>query len=66
MSDMSLAKFPKKEPVIENSTQLDKAAWAVLVAKYHTPSTWKSIGQVVNTLIPFFSVMGPHGPEPEL
>jgi omega-6 fatty acid desaturase (delta-12 desaturase) len=40
---------------ITNSfTKPDKTTWAALVAKYQTPNTWKSIGQVGNTFVPFF------------
>src|SRR5262245_51908660 len=54
MSDPSLAKFPKKEPNIKNVTPLDKSTWTALVAKYQTPSPWRSINQVTNSFIPFF------------
>ncbi len=46
--------FSKKALYTDSSTKPDKTAWTALVAKYQTPSAWKSIGQAGNTFIPFF------------
>jgi len=58
--------FLKKESYFDNSTKPDKTAWTALVARYQTPSLWKSIGQAVNTFLPFFWVMVFNGSQPEL
>ena len=46
--------FSKKALYTDSSSKPDKTAWTALVAKYQTPSAWKSIGQAGNTFIPFF------------
>lgn len=43
----------KKELYLDRSTKPDKTTWTALVAKYQTSNPWQSIGQAVNTFIPF-------------
>ena len=45
-----------KELYLGSAPKPGKTAWASLVAKYQSPSAWKSIGQVANSFIPFFLV----------
>lgn len=47
-------KISKKELDVVKTIKPNKTTWAALVAKYQIPNTWKSIGQVGNTFIPFF------------
>lgn len=44
----------KKEIYANRSTPPDRTNWAALVAPYQTPNRWKSVGQAINTFIPFF------------
>ncbi len=49
-----MTKLPKKKLNSDNLNKPDKTTWTALMAQYQTPNTWQSIGQVVNTFIPFF------------
>lgn len=46
--------FSKKELYLDSSTKPDKTTWTALIGKYQTSNPWHSIGQAVNTFIPFF------------
>lgn len=45
--------FSTKELYLDNSTKPDKTTWAALIGKYQTSPPWRSVGQAVNTFIPF-------------
>lgn len=47
-----MTQFSKVE--LRSDRKPNKATWAALVARYQISNTWKSIGQVGNTFIPFF------------
>jgi len=51
-----MTKFSKKDLYLDKVTKPDKITWTALMAQYQTSHTWKSIGQVSNTFIPFFLV----------
>ncbi len=54
MSKAKTRKSPKKQTNSGSVDRPDPRTWANLVAQYQTPSTRKSIWQVVNTFVPFF------------
>jgi omega-6 fatty acid desaturase (delta-12 desaturase) len=39
---------------LDHSTKPDKTTWTALIAKYQTSSPWQSVGQALNSFIPFF------------
>lgn len=39
---------------VGGSSKPEKSTWTTLVARYHTPSTWRSTWQVITTFVPFF------------
>jgi omega-6 fatty acid desaturase (delta-12 desaturase) len=51
-----MTRFSKKELYLDRVTKSDKITWTSLMAQYQTSHTWKSIGQVSNTFIPFFLI----------
>jgi len=43
--------------ISDSETQVSQQSWRTVVAKYETPSRLRSLGQIANTIIPYFALL---------